>query len=356
MPWFRAEQRVRKTNTNPICNKTRSILDIFQRDPVTVKRWIRCASTAPAGFPSTEWDALVKGESIDIDTIFSSLHHIHSIDEVSDTLELLKYSLEDLNPPQKLKRVASGPQRSISSLKQLRFCSPIDMTNSGSMKTIWKNCSPQNQSQSTQSCSNTMRPSDTRSDRDKTFCLPTEDSPLVTTKQSLPQTVSDLRRRAKEAKEIQERAENLGKDLKYAIDSMEQRAVAPQLKNANINTFARNVNQVDMEKWNARSMRECEELGVRPRYLRYNLYRNDEKSSRSCSEWTEVASPLASVPVAEYSNTFACRTIDHHPGLFTVNTPINVDEFENLLTRHPNCPFVKSVINGFRHGFWPWAC
>jgi len=81
MPWFSAEQRVRRSNTNPSCNKTRNILDIFQRDPTTVKRWIRCASTAPAGFPSSEWDALVKGESIDIDTVFSSLHHIHSIDE-----------------------------------------------------------------------------------------------------------------------------------------------------------------------------------------------------------------------------------------------------------------------------------
>ena len=81
MPWFNAEQRLRKSNTNPSCNKTRKILDIFHRDPVTVKRWIRCASTAPAGFPSSEWDSLVKGETVDLDTVFSSLHHIHSIDE-----------------------------------------------------------------------------------------------------------------------------------------------------------------------------------------------------------------------------------------------------------------------------------
>ena len=81
MPWFDNEQRVRKSNPNPSCNKTRDILDIFQRDPVAVKRWIRCASTAPAGFPSSEWDSLIKGETVDIDTVFSSLHHIHSIDE-----------------------------------------------------------------------------------------------------------------------------------------------------------------------------------------------------------------------------------------------------------------------------------
>ena len=81
MPWFSNEKRVRKSVTNPSCNKTRDALDIFQRDLAAVKRWIRCASSAPAGFPSTEWDALIKGETVDIDTVFSSLHHVHSIDE-----------------------------------------------------------------------------------------------------------------------------------------------------------------------------------------------------------------------------------------------------------------------------------
>ena len=110
-----------------------------------------------------------------------------------------------------------------------------------------------------------------------------------------------------------------------------------------------------MEKWTAKSMRECEDLGRKPRYLRHNLYRDDDKLSRSCSEWTEIAKPLPSVPELEYSNVLACHTIDRHPGLFTVDTPVNVDEFEGLLSSHPNRPFVNSVISGFRNGFWPWA-
>jgi hypothetical protein len=81
MPWFKREQSIRKSNTNRSCNKTRNALEIFQRDPVAIKRWIRCASSAPAGFPNTEWDALIKGESINIDTVFSSLHHVHCVDE-----------------------------------------------------------------------------------------------------------------------------------------------------------------------------------------------------------------------------------------------------------------------------------
>ena len=81
MPWFSTEQRIRRSGMNRSCNKTRSTLDIIQRDPATVKRWIKCTSSAPAGFPSTEWDAIIKGESVNLNTIFSSLHHVHCVDE-----------------------------------------------------------------------------------------------------------------------------------------------------------------------------------------------------------------------------------------------------------------------------------
>jgi hypothetical protein len=96
-------------------------------------------------------------------------------------------------------------------------------------------------------------------------------------------------------------------------------------------------------------------LGRRPRYLRYNVYRDDDMISRSSAEWTETARPLATVPLSEFSNTLARRTIDQNPGLFTVETPINVDEFEKSLIHHPNPRFVQSVLGGFRNGFWPWA-
>jgi hypothetical protein len=77
--------------------------------------------------------------------------------------------------------------------------------------------------------------------------------------------------------------------------------------------------------------------------------------SRSSAEWTETARPLASVPLTEFSNTLAQRTIAQHRGLFAVETPINVDELERSLIKHPNPSFVQSVLKGFRDGFWPWA-
>ena len=37
-----------------------------------------------------------------------------------------------------------------------------------------------------------------------------------------------------------------------------------------------------------------------------------------------------------------------------VETPFNVDRFEAMLYDHPNQPFVKSVMNSLRNGFWPF--
>ena len=136
---------------------------------------------------------------------------------------------------------------------------------------------------------------------------------------------------------------------------MEPMDVVQPLKNANTNISAKNASNMDNEKWTAKSMRECEQLGRRPHYLRYNVFHNNEMLSRSCAEWTEVARPLASIPEVELSNIIACDTINHHPGLFTVSTPIDVDVFEDLLVHNPNPLFVNSVVKGLCDGFWPWA-
>ena len=37
-----------------------------------------------------------------------------------------------------------------------------------------------------------------------------------------------------------------------------------------------------------------------------------------------------------------------------VDTPFNVDRIESLLTKHPNRPFVDSVLCSLREGFWPF--
>ncbi|KAG1904348.1 uncharacterized protein F5891DRAFT_1184557 [Suillus fuscotomentosus] len=73
--------------------------------------------------------------------------------------------------------------------------------------------------------------------------------------------------------------------------------------------------------------------------------------------WTETADPLPRPPPSEFENVPALTTIANNPDLFQVSTPINIDWFETILTQanHPNPPFVRSVCQGLREGFWPWA-
>jgi hypothetical protein len=59
-------------------------------------------------------------------------------------------------------------------------------------------------------------------------------------------------------------------------------------------------------------------------------------------------------PLSEYTPT-VMRTLTENQHLFTLITPVNIVVFESLLIRHPNQPFVRSVVDGLREGFWPWA-
>jgi len=73
------------------------------------------------------------------------------------------------------------------------------------------------------------------------------------------------------------------------------------------------------------------------------------------AEWSEIAVPLPRPPKAELENEISNSTLNSHPHLFVVKTPINIPLLQTLLSDHPNRPFVESVLSGLREGFWPWA-
>jgi hypothetical protein len=95
--------------------------------------------------------------------------------------------------------------------------------------------------------------------------------------------------------------------------------------------------------------------GLQPRYLRHNLWEEGLALSPTTAEWSEHAKPLPRPPPSEILDSVSAQTIANHPDLFQIQTPIKVNVFENLLKNHPNPLFVKSVCDGLRDGFWPWA-
>jgi hypothetical protein len=49
------------------------------------------------------------------------------------------------------------------------------------------------------------------------------------------------------------------------------------------------------------------------------------------------------------------ETIKNNSNLFKIITPKDVNQFQNLLQSHLNCPFVNSVCQGPCEAFCPWA-
>jgi hypothetical protein len=95
--------------------------------------------------------------------------------------------------------------------------------------------------------------------------------------------------------------------------------------------------------------------GIKPKYLRYNIWDPDSDFTPNTSDWTRTAAPLVGPPQSELDNDIVTKTINENPNLFKIVTPVRVDVFETYLSSHPNQAFVKSVCRGFREGFWPWA-
>ncbi|KAG1831830.1 hypothetical protein EV424DRAFT_1534087 [Suillus variegatus] len=91
------------------------------------------------------------------------------------------------------------------------------------------------------------------------------------------------------------------------------------------------------------------------RFRRNGVWGNGVSGCSRTALWTETATPMPQPPACEFLNHGALDTIQCHPSLFKVSTPIKVDVFEALLADHPNQPFVRSVCIGLREGFWSFA-
>ncbi|KIY43016.1 hypothetical protein FISHEDRAFT_78924 [Fistulina hepatica ATCC 64428] len=124
-------------------------------------------------------------------------------------------------------------------------------------------------------------------------------------------------------------------------------------------TSAESVEDEDMSR---RVVRKSKEFMSRyaPKYARnlvwFDAPEGDASVKKeSLAEASLTMEPVPMPPANELANATALGTIATYPHLFTIVTPVNVDELESLLRDHPNRLFVESVCRSLREGFWPWA-
>ncbi|KIJ90179.1 hypothetical protein K443DRAFT_116981, partial [Laccaria amethystina LaAM-08-1] len=101
MPWFAREEEIRRSG-NKECEESRKILQLFARDHKMIKQWIQTSRTAPLGFPASEWDNIIRGQAVNIDAVFSSLHHISAPKENIGRVGATEISLGRSEPSRKV--------------------------------------------------------------------------------------------------------------------------------------------------------------------------------------------------------------------------------------------------------------
>ena len=92
-----------------------------------------------------------------------------------------------------------------------------------------------------------------------------------------------------------------------------------------------------------------------PRFLRNLVWDDRDVPHRSFIDVSLTHDPVPDVLPDVRSDPIIAATLAACSDLFKIVTPIKTDVFQNLLSDHPNQPFVRSVCRGLREGFWPYA-
>jgi hypothetical protein len=76
MPWYCAPVDTTAASSNPSCQETCRLLRAYNRDISKAKFYIKIAPKSPSGIPSSQWERILKGDAVDLNQIYASLHHV----------------------------------------------------------------------------------------------------------------------------------------------------------------------------------------------------------------------------------------------------------------------------------------
>ena len=76
MPWYEGTGNSPVSHSNPSCEETCRLLRAYNHDITKAKFYVKIAPNSPTGIPSSQWEQIFKGEAVDLNQVFASLHHI----------------------------------------------------------------------------------------------------------------------------------------------------------------------------------------------------------------------------------------------------------------------------------------
>ena len=124
MPWYKDEIAARGSEDDGTRAEMQELLDIFSKDYDFTKKQIRLAKAAPRGFPDSEWDHIIRGEPVNLNVVFSSLHHIAPIKENTGHVGRTEISLGKTKPARKVKTSGDWNSAWNATVKATAFAFP----------------------------------------------------------------------------------------------------------------------------------------------------------------------------------------------------------------------------------------
>ena len=76
MPWFTKPDESTIDYCNPSCKEGCQLLQAYNQDISKFKFFIKITSNSPTGIPSSQWECIFRGDAVNLNQIFTSLHHV----------------------------------------------------------------------------------------------------------------------------------------------------------------------------------------------------------------------------------------------------------------------------------------
>ena len=107
LSWCDAESEARERELGDNQRNTRAILDTLAKDYVYAEKQIRTSAAAPRGFPLGEWKHIIRGEPVNLDAVYSSIHHLAPVKENVGRIGRHEISLGTTDPVRKVQTMGN---------------------------------------------------------------------------------------------------------------------------------------------------------------------------------------------------------------------------------------------------------
>ncbi|KAG6904495.1 hypothetical protein DXG01_009462 [Tephrocybe rancida] len=107
--WYAEEVKERDNlegSGRPSCQETQRLLNLYATDLQWVKRKVINSGLAPTSIPSGEWDAIFKGTAVNLDAVYSQIHHIIPPKEGSGYVGSSEIVFSNPEPSKKIRTAA----------------------------------------------------------------------------------------------------------------------------------------------------------------------------------------------------------------------------------------------------------